>query len=244
MASASTTASPPTAAGSKFEKFSLVRVHRSQLLNAPYNPRQISDQAKQKLRENIRKVGLVEPIIWNQRSGNIVGGHQRVAALDALEETRDYSLTVAAVDLDAQTEKEQNIFLNNVNAQGDWDLDKLGAMFKDEHLTPEGTGFDLGELYQMFGESPFQESAEVLAAMGERVRAFREEYRKMQADCNRVSEQVNFYAVLVFESDAEREAFAKVLGVEDNKFVDGRTVKRLLEELAARKKAEAQHAGE
>lgn len=48
-----------------------------------------------------------------------------MVVLDALEKSSDYVLTVAAVDLDLKTEKEQNIFLNNVASQGDWDLEKL-----------------------------------------------------------------------------------------------------------------------
>jgi hypothetical protein len=206
-----------------------VKLHRRQIKNAEYNPRVISDAAKKKLRENIRKVGIVAPIIWNKTTGNCLGGHQRLAVLDALEGTDDYELTIAQVEMDAKTEKEQNVFLNNAAAQGDWDLEKLGALFKDGELDLEGTGFDLAELHQLFGDSPFQEQPEELAALGERVRQAREQYlglvnRKVATD------DVDFYAVLVFEGNTEREAFSKQLGLSDNKFLDGRRLAEIIGE--------------
>lgn len=52
------------------------------LLNAaPYNPRkdlQPGDPEYQKIARSIEKYGCVEPIIWNEKTGNVIGGHQRV----------------------------------------------------------------------------------------------------------------------------------------------------------------------
>lgn len=50
------------------------------LLNAaPYNPRkdlQPGDPEYQKIARSIEKYGCVEPIIWNEKTGNVIGGHQ------------------------------------------------------------------------------------------------------------------------------------------------------------------------
>lgn len=57
------------------------------LLNAaPYNPRkdlQPGDPEYQKIARSIEKYGCVEPIIWNEKTGNVIGGHQRLKVLAA-----------------------------------------------------------------------------------------------------------------------------------------------------------------
>ena len=55
----------------------------SDLTPADYNPRQISDRALSGLRESVTRFGLVQPIIVNERTGNVVGGHQRRKVLEA-----------------------------------------------------------------------------------------------------------------------------------------------------------------
>jgi hypothetical protein len=44
----------------------------------------INDNEKRKLRAGIAKHKMVMPPVWNKRTGNLVGGHQRMASLDAL----------------------------------------------------------------------------------------------------------------------------------------------------------------
>lgn len=49
-----------------------------QLKPADYNPRrdlQPEDAEYQKLRRSIEEFGYLEPIIWNERTGNVVVGH-------------------------------------------------------------------------------------------------------------------------------------------------------------------------
>jgi ParB-like chromosome segregation protein Spo0J len=51
---------------------------------AAYNPRkdlQPGDPEYEKLKRSIQEFGYVEPIVWNKRTGNIVGGHQRYKVL-------------------------------------------------------------------------------------------------------------------------------------------------------------------
>lgn len=59
------------------------------LLNAaPYNPRkdlQPGDPEYQKIARSIEKYGCVEPIIWNEKTGNVIGGHQRLKVLGVRE---------------------------------------------------------------------------------------------------------------------------------------------------------------
>lgn len=212
------------AALSKFQKFSMVQVHRNQLINAPYNPRFIDEKSKKKLKDNLKRVGLVEPIIWNKTTGNIVGGHQRIAAIDSLEKTEDYLIEVAQVEMDDRTEKEQNIFLNNGEAQGGWDLAKLESLYTVDKLDHENTGFDLGNIYQMFGSNVMEESSvEEMEKAAEKLRdAYTMMEKSSQKDDDNDEADAGFYSVVVFKSWDERLQFHEALGLTDNKFVDGK----------------------
>jgi len=92
----------------------------SELKPNPKNPRSISDDALSGLAASIQKFGLVEPIIMNETTGYIVGGHQRLKALEkqGIKET-----TVVVVNLSEKEEMELNVALNNKAIQGDWTKD-------------------------------------------------------------------------------------------------------------------------
>lgn len=95
---------------------------------SPYNPRKTLKPGEQKyeaLKESISRFDLVEPIIFNQKTGNIVGGHQRYNVL------RDMGITstlAVVVDLDEDKEKLLNVALNKI--EGDWDYEKLKEMLQ------------------------------------------------------------------------------------------------------------------
>lgn len=50
---------------------------------AEYNPRKISDAQSKALKQALEVFGDLGGIIFNRRTGNLVGGHQRVKTLDA-----------------------------------------------------------------------------------------------------------------------------------------------------------------
>ncbi|HSW65477.1 MAG TPA: ParB N-terminal domain-containing protein [Dissulfurispiraceae bacterium] len=87
----------------------------SELKPAEYNPRTISDAALAGLKHSIERFGLVEPIIWNKRTGHVCGGHQRLKVLLNHGETET---DVVVVDLPAIEEKALNLTLNNPAIQG------------------------------------------------------------------------------------------------------------------------------
>ena len=58
----------------------------SQMKPAKYNPRKDlkpGDPAYEKIKRSLTDFGYVDPIIWNEVTGNIVGGHQRYKVLTA-----------------------------------------------------------------------------------------------------------------------------------------------------------------
>jgi DNA modification methylase len=90
----------------------------SDLIPAPYNPRQSTAKQEKHLKESLEKFGLVEPIIFNKQTGYIVGGHFRVRELKKLGIKE---IECVIVDLNEENEKELNIRLNANTGGWDWD---------------------------------------------------------------------------------------------------------------------------
>lgn len=109
---------------------------RSELNMASYNPRKISENARKRLKANLKRVGLLGGIVWNEDTGHIVSGHQRLSVMDEVNKydpetmENDYPLRVEVVHLDEKSEKEQNLFMNNRSVQGTFDDDKLKEMLR------------------------------------------------------------------------------------------------------------------
>lgn len=120
------------------------RVPLKDINPAPYNPRadlQPGDPDYEKIARSVEEFGLVEPLVWNQRTGNLVGGHQRLKVLEAAGETR---ASVVVVDLTKAREKVLNVALNK--AQGRWDDLALATLLKP--MTADDrtlAGFDADE---------------------------------------------------------------------------------------------------
>nr|WP_231587066.1 ParB N-terminal domain-containing protein [Paenibacillus sp. E194] len=71
---------------------------------AAYNPLddlQSGEPEYEKLRRSIEEFGYIDPIIWNERTGNMVGGHQRYKIL--VNELGRTEVEVSVVDLDKDT---------------------------------------------------------------------------------------------------------------------------------------------
>lgn len=97
--------------------FKTKRIKLSSMTRADYNPRSISTEAYKGLKKSIKEFGIVQPIVWNKRSGNIVGGHQRY---DAMMEQGFDETEVVVVDLDESKEKALNLTLNNQTIAGEF----------------------------------------------------------------------------------------------------------------------------
>ena len=91
----------------------------SDLNPAPYNPRKSTKEQEDNLKKSLSKFGVVEPIIYNERSKHIVGGHFRVRELKKLG-IKEVECVI--VDLNDADEKELNIRLNANTGEWDWDI--------------------------------------------------------------------------------------------------------------------------
>jgi len=203
-------------AKSKFQNYDTETIHRSQIKNAPYNPRIMNKAAQKRLRNNIRKHGLVSALTWNRRTGNLVGGHQRLEQLDALEKSEDYDLTVCVVDVDEREEASLNVQLNNPSMQGDWDLDKLAQVSEDFDLSmTDDLGFTQNDVDFMFdGDERFSQLFDTPEANDTKDKI--DEIKRARAqgvDNLKEKNSINWYAVVVFADEKDRDAFFKEISV-------------------------------
>lgn len=110
---------------------------RSEITPADYNPRKISEEARKKLKANIKKNGIIGGMVFNEQTKNLVSGHQKLSIADEVNrydpETKknDYQIKVEVVDVDLKTEKELNIFFNSKSVQGEMDYSKLALILPD-----------------------------------------------------------------------------------------------------------------
>jgi hypothetical protein len=106
-------------------------INRKSIKKAKYNPRKMDKAEAQNLKHSLEEFGLCEPLVFNERTGTLVGGHQRLAILDKDHATKDYEIGVAVIDVDLATEKRLNIWLNQSAAQGSWDNKLLNDLRMD-----------------------------------------------------------------------------------------------------------------
>ena len=84
---------------------------------AAYNPRKRLEPGEKEyeaLKGSIERWGLVDPLVVNARTGNLISGHQRYYILTNLGETETEAV---AVDLDERQEKLLNVAMNKVEGQ-------------------------------------------------------------------------------------------------------------------------------
>ena len=207
-------------------------MHRRDLNLAEYNPRFIDEAAKKKLRKILAKHKLVSTLTFNKRSvekgwppgskGALVGGHQRTGQLDALF-AGNWRSKVSVIDVDEKTEKEINLALNNYEAQGGWDIEKLSEVLKDETIELEGAGFDEADVFRLIGRDPSKAPARVNEVIANANRLTEKRRERVMAGIEE-KDNDDYYFVAVFKSRTERDAALDAAGLPHNKFQNGRTI--------------------
>lgn len=132
----------------------------SDLKTAEYNPRvdlKPGMQEYEKLKQSILEFGFVDPPIYNIQTGNLVGGHQRVAVARELGLFNE--IEVSVVNLPLNKEKALNVALNKISGQ--WDEEKLYVLLNE--LDDEAvslTGFDTEEVDSLLDSFNYEEDIE------------------------------------------------------------------------------------
>ena len=130
------------------------------LREAPYNPRAITAEALRGLQSSLHTFGDISGIVWNQRTGHLVCGHQRLAALKArygddvqFDDTTSsvfvrgqrVAFRVRVVDWDEPTEKMANVAANSQAIAGEFTTD-LGPLLDELSYLPGYDDLRLDEL--------------------------------------------------------------------------------------------------
>lgn len=114
----------------------------SELKPALYNPRKITPEAMASLSKSLESFGDISGIVWNRQTGNLVAGHQRLAALkskhgDALAmdgeiiRANGETFPVRVVDWDLSKEKLANLAANSPYLGGEFDGTEMARMLDE-----------------------------------------------------------------------------------------------------------------
>lgn len=219
-------------------------IKRSEINLSPYNPRSIKDKNRALLKKNIKSVGLLGTLVWNKTTGNMLEGHQRIMILDELNgyPENDYLLKVEVVEMDERTEKEQNIFLNNKNAQGEFDSLLLANLMPD--IDYKLAGLDESDLKIMNLDTPninlgeaagIQTDFSRMDAPNEAAKAASKEKIKATKADIKANVENRFdgdpYVILNFENFDNKAAFMERFGLDINeKYVGGEGFSDILDQ--------------
>ncbi|WP_296882140.1 ParB N-terminal domain-containing protein [uncultured Methanobrevibacter sp.] len=157
------------------------KIKITDLVPAEYNPRKITPEEKQKLKNSIDNFGIVEPILIALSDNEIIGGHQRFDVLfdqylldnnifkelNLLRLNESFGWVFPDNDKSLESEdmkKALNLVLNRVS--GEWDENKLQAIFtelKDSGFNNMGlTGFNNDEITGFTGLKELNEDATIV----------------------------------------------------------------------------------
>ena len=112
-------------------------VDLADIIPAPYNPRVAltpDDPEYQQIKDSIVAHGMIEPIIYNKRTGHAVGGNQR---LRILKDMGVQQTVCAIVDMPLDLEKEACLAVNKIGNL--WDQPKV----REVMLQLQQDGYDL-----------------------------------------------------------------------------------------------------
>lgn len=201
---------------SRYQKGETRTIARSEIIGAPYNPRVIDEAARKRLMKAIKQDGLIGTLIWNERTGNLVSGHQRLSILDQLEKSQDYALVVTVIDVDERKEKSLNVQMNNQSMQGDWDLDLLANLAADDGIGFDEMGFSEADAQVLFGGDSrlaemFNDSEGVTEAK-DKLKEIKSE-RKEATERLKKEQSADFMVTLVCSDRDQKVALCKALRI-------------------------------
>lgn len=219
-----------------------IQIERSKLKPHPNNPRKITQAARKKLKASIKKNGVVGGIVWNAKSGFIVGGHQRIDVLDEINSydgtpETDYLVNVEKVELESKEELELIVLLNNRSVQGEFDNDLLAEIIPMIDYQAAGLDdYDLNFLGVMLDE-PEPAALDIMADLeevqkpAEEKKAHVKEMRKQFAEkkVNEVQEGESYF-MMTFDSYQAKAAFMQRFGFDPlDKYVKGEIFENMVE---------------
>lgn len=120
----------------KTNDLKVVNRNIDELIEAEYNPRQLSEDQFTAISDSIKRFGLVDPILVNMhkdRKNIIIGGHQRTKVAKHL----GYE-TIPTIELSLTLDKEKELNIRLNKNTGAFDFDMLANHFEVADLTDWG----------------------------------------------------------------------------------------------------------
>lgn len=216
------------------QDYTVSNIHRSKINEAAYNPRQMPEQHYKDLKRSLKKIKLRETLVWNQQTGNLVSGHQRLRVLDEEWKRKydnlNYSLTCVVVDIPQKEEIELNIAFNNPRLMGSYDISKMNeilssenmpdldfavAGIKDEDLEIFGIDLDLENAENEDVESAISDFEQVKEQKKEETPPEEKENRKQAVKAQKKESkknEVDTFVTLSFSNQNEKRAFMQKIG--------------------------------
>ena len=115
------------------------------LIFAEYNPRKLTTEEYQNLKDSLLRFGMVDPIIVNtnkERKNILIGGHQRVRVWRDLN-----NKTIPAIEVNLTYEKERELNIRLNKNTGSWDWDMMANEFDLDELKQWGFDENDGEIF-------------------------------------------------------------------------------------------------
>lgn len=226
------------------QDYSVAEIHRSQINEAPYNPRQMPERHFKDLKRSLKKIKLRETLVWNKQTGNLVSGHQRLRVLDEEWQRKydnlDYSITCTVIDVSQKEEIELNIAFNNPRLMGDYDISKMNeilssedmpdldfdiAGIKDEDLQMFGVSLDIENLQNEDVESVIAGFEEIKEQKKKEIPPEEKERRKESVKQTKqavTKNEVDTYVTISFSNQKDKRAFMEQIGEpEANLYIKG-----------------------
>lgn len=224
----------------KLKQSETVIIKRSKINFAPYNPRKKNPKVVKELKDNFKRVGFLGGIQWNITTGNLIGGHKRLEALDLIynydgSKEKDYDIKVEKIELDLQTEKEQNIFLNNKRMQGETDFELLAEILHEINFENAGLDeYDINLVESLVPDFNFGSNKEIIKEsekLKNEVKNNKEKIKSLKKNTSNINSENHqpFYFTVTFKSAMDKAEFLEGIGINgDEIFI---TSKRFLNKL-------------
>lgn len=170
-------------------------------------------------------------LVWNKTTGHIVGGHQRLDALDSLMRTDEYDIEVLMVELPLKEEVKLNVVLNNTDNQGEFDFSALTSLASEFGLDVAADfGFseevidiqfpEIAEIADMGDDGePVPEkvaSPEEIARMKELKKETREKLKAERGETGDYMTEAKGVLTIVFDKESSKKEFFESHGFEDD----------------------------
>ena len=235
-------------------------IRRSEINLNPYNPKRHTDEQVKLQKKNLKKVGFLGGVVFNETTGNLLDGHRRIKALDQINKydgtpETDYDIKVEATQLSEKDEKNQLVYMAIGNTKADYNLiapyandidygevgltseqyDEILALRQSDTLEAIPTWDEDFIVTELEVKEPTNE--EVQQEIEAKPKMSKEHVKAEKQKCNDIAsnrhEEVDLYVILNFEDAEQKQAFCDLMGINNGMFLNlkGQVVNDLLSRL-------------